>query len=109
MNTRIDISVDLALPCQECNSDTPRFEKFGWKPGMIFSPEWHEWFSQLQVSREKGTSRPAPPDVPHYMECPSCNGKGEKTATVEEFVSYHLNAYQLELFKSKNITFSKGN
>lgn len=108
MSVRIDISGDLTLPCHMCDVDTPRLEKLGWKPGMVLAPEWHEWFSLLQKARKNGGEKPASPDTDYYMLCSDCSGTGEKPATLDEFMTHHLTAYQLELFKNKKITFSKG-
>jgi hypothetical protein len=82
-------------------------EKFGWKPGMIFAPEWHEWFAQFQQARNNGAEKPSVPETDYYMKCPDCDGEGEKIATVEEFVAHHLTSYQMELLKNHNIKFSK--
>ena len=109
MNTRININPDLTLPCQSCSTDTMKLEKFGWKPGLIFAPEWHQWFAQLQLAQESGDARPVPPNTHYYIECVECGGKGEKIATADEFAAYHLNSYQLELFKTHNIKFVKDN
>jgi len=72
---------ELTIPCTNCTSEF-REEKFGWRPGLVFHPSWHEWLAKFRLAREEKVAPPPFPEAPYYMDCDVCKGTGEKVVSV---------------------------